>query len=69
MAETASSVVSLEVLARMGDLELMARLAVEHGGGRLAVLDPRPGRGGARFRMEYPRADAVPSAQPREEKA
>ena len=46
----------------------MARLAVEHGGGRLAALDPRPGRGGARFRMEYPRA-AVPAAQPREEKA
>lgn len=47
----------------------MARLAVEHGGGRLTALDPRPGHGGARFRMEYPRTAAAPSAQPREDKA
>jgi two-component system C4-dicarboxylate transport sensor histidine kinase DctB len=47
----------------------MARLAVENGGGRIAAIDPRPGCGGARFRMEYPRAAAAPAAQPREDKA
>jgi signal transduction histidine kinase len=38
----------------------MARLAVEHAGGRLAAIEPHPGRGGARLRMEYPRATAQP---------
>ena len=42
----------------------MARLAVEHAGGRLAAVEPRPGCGGARLRMEYPRAAAQPKETP-----
>lgn len=34
----------------------MARLAVEHAGGRLDAVDPRDGRTGARLRMEFARA-------------
>lgn len=42
----------------------MARLAVEHGGGRLEAAEPRAGRGGARLRMVYPRAAAAPAPAP-----
>ena len=39
----------------------MARLAVEHAGGRLAAIEPRAGRGGARLRMEFTRAAPCPA--------
>lgn len=39
----------------------MARLAVEHAGGRLAAIEPRGGRGGARLRMEFTRAAPTPA--------
>ena len=44
----------------------MARLAVEHAGGRLDAVDPRDGRGGARLRMEFPRAPSPTPSTPEE---
>lgn len=44
----------------------MARLAVEHAGGRLDAVDPRDGRSGARLRMEFPRAAAAAAPHPEE---
>ena len=44
----------------------MARLAVEHAGGRLDAVNPRDGRSGARLRMEFPRAAAAGAPHPEE---
>ena len=44
----------------------MARLAVEHAGGRLDAVDPRDGRGGARLRMQFPRPPSPTPSTPEE---